>query len=316
MKIVVYTSCLPVKNNKQEKIDALVKFCQGVQLVGDTGILHSGYTLVDADVAVILGWVHEGSKRTPHLKLRQDIINQQRLLNKKVLCIDSSLFLYKDKKNPKHYLRYSFDGVFPNTGEYCDQFPDSQKWSRISADLNCQLQNYKTSGSHVLLCLQRQGGWSMGGKNILDWATKTINKIRTHSNRPIVLRPHPGDKTIIDYKKFVANFPNVKLSDDTRSLMNDLEDCWAVVNHNSSPTVGAAIEGYPIFVTDPEHSQCKDIANTDLSLIETPARPDRQAWVERLAMSHWNFTDLESGACWSHMRQFVGQQSLANVEPS
>jgi hypothetical protein len=248
--------------------------------------------------------------------LRQDVINQQRALNKKVLCIDSSLFLYKDTKNPKHYLRYSFNGVFPNTGEYCDQTPDAHKWNQLSVDLNCQLQDYKTNGSHILLCLQRQGGWSMGGKNILDWAKDTIIKIRQHSDRPILLRPHPGDKTIIDYGNFVNSFLNVTLSDATQSLMNDLENCWAVVNHNSSPTVGAAIEGYPIFVTDPEHSQCIDIANTELSQIETPNRPDRQAWVERLAMSHWNFTDLESGACWRHMRHFVGQQSLASVEPS
>ena len=67
----------------------------------------------------------------------------------------------------------------------------------------------------------------------------------------------------------------------------------------------SAIEGIPIFVTDPERSQCADIANTDLSLIEKPNMPDRQAWAERLAMSHWNFDELKSGECWHHMRQYV-----------
>jgi hypothetical protein len=69
--------------------------------------------------------------------------------------------------------------------------------------------------------------------------------------------------------------------------------------------VAAAIEGYPIFVTDPDRSQCQEIANTDLSQIESPQMPERQAWVERLSMFHWDFDELQSGKCWAHMRQFV-----------
>ena len=87
--------------------------------------------------------------------------------------------------------------------------------------------------------------------------------------------------------------------------MDDLKDCWAVVNHNSSPTVGSVIEGYPIFVTDPDRSQSTAVANTDLSSIETPAMPDRQAWVERIAMCHWNQQEIMSGAAWQHIRKFV-----------
>lgn len=90
------------------------------------------------------------------------------------------------------------------------------------------------------------------------------------------------------------------------NLMHDLHQCWAVINHNSSPAVAAAIEGYPVFVTDPERSQCQEIANTDLAQIESPVLPDRLAWVQRLAMSHWKFDELRSGAAWRHIRQFVG----------
>ena len=87
--------------------------------------------------------------------------------------------------------------------------------------------------------------------------------------------------------------------------MDDLQNCWAVVNHNSSPTVGSVIEGYPIFVTDPVRSQCTPVANTELSLIETPAMPDRQSWVERIAMCHWSHQDVVSGAAWRHIRTYI-----------
>ena len=78
-----------------------------------------------------------------------------------------------------------------------------------------------------------------------------------------------------------------------------------MVNHNSSPTVGSAIEGYPIFVTDPGRSQSTEVANTDLKLLENPAMPNRQAWVERIAMSHWSQTEIMSGEAWRHMRTYV-----------
>jgi hypothetical protein len=71
--------------------------------------------------------------------------------------------------------------------------------------------------------------------------------------------------------------------------------------------VGAAIEGYPIFVTDYTKSQCREIANTDLSQIETPFLFYRQNWVERISMFHWNFEELKSGECWQHMRQYIGK---------
>jgi hypothetical protein len=89
------------------------------------------------------------------------------------------------------------------------------------------------------------------------------------------------------------------------NLLDDLKGSWAVVNHNSSPVVAAAIEGYPIFVTDPGKSQCQEIANIDFAQIEAPRMPDRQQWVDRLSMSHWKFDELQAGDTWKHMRKFI-----------
>jgi hypothetical protein len=90
-------------------------------------------------------------------------------------------------------------------------------------------------------------------------------------------------------------------------LTDDLHKAWAVVTYNSSPGVAGAIEGVPVFVTDtnPRRSQAFPVANTDVSQIESPKTFERQAWLERLAMSHWNFAETSSGEAWQHMRQFV-----------
>jgi len=307
--IAVYHRSIPNKKN-QEKVDILRFFSQGAKLLNEQVYDVDHYNVLDSDVAIIQGWIAPDQPATPHGDLRARVLKNQLSRSKFVVAVDSNLFLYSNTDNPLHYLRYSFNGVFPTTGNYCDSPVNSERWKRVSKDLNLSLKDYRKSGNHILLCMQRNGGWSMGNLDNQDWALETIKKIRQHSTRPIVIRLHPGDK---ETKRIIkAGGPLCKLKFDYsitlsryENLLDDLKNCWAVVNHNSSPVVGAAIEGYPVFVTDPDKSQCNDIANTDFSKIETPNLPDRQSWVERISMFHWKFDELKSGECWSHMRTFI-----------
>jgi hypothetical protein len=312
MKFVSYLACLPPNNKNSEKNEILDRFPLGVTYLGqDQVVIQESKTLIDADVALMVGWVHEDSKQTAHLEFRRQIIAHQKKRGKRVLLADSNLFLYKDKTNPHHYLRYSFDGIFPNTGEYCDKKIDSDRWKKLSKTTGISLRDYRTNGNHILLCLQRNGGWSMGGFDVVDWTAQTIRLLRLHTDREIVIRAHPGDKGSKGYLspnnliKKIGLLKGVRLSRAGAELTDDLKHCWAVVNYNSSPTVAAAVEGFPIFVTDAERSQCAEIANTNLKNIENPDMPDRQKWIERLAMFHWNFDEISNGECWSHMRNFV-----------
>lgn len=312
MKFVSYLKCLPPNNKNLEKNDILEKFPLGVAYLGlDEVIIHEDSNIINADVALMVGWVHEESKDSQHLQFRKKIIDFQKSEEKRVLLADSNLFLYKNKSNPLHYLRYSFDGIFPNTGEYCDKNIDSGRWKKISQDIGLNLKDYRTNGNHILLCLQRNGGWSMRGFDVIDWTAQTIKLLRLHTDRDIVIRAHPGDKGSKNYLspnnliKRIGLLKGVRLSKEGSELQDDLKNCWAVINHNSSPAVGAAIEGYPVFVTDAIRSQCYDIANTNLKNIENPNLPDRQKWIERISMFHWKFDELVTGECWSHMRAYV-----------
>jgi hypothetical protein len=310
LTVVSYHAGMPANNTNKEKPAILDNFIHGVNAVGDHGISHYLPSILDCDVAVIQGFVHEHSKDSPHLRLRGLVVETQLRKNKYVVTADSNLFLYVDKTNSMHYLRYSFNGVFPNTGIYCDTNIDPTRWQKISRNLNISLKDYRTSGNHILLCLQRNGGWSMGPIDVQDWANETIHKIRQYTDRPIVVRLHPGDKGSREAIKPGHPKCKIKFSKDVRlstneKLTDDLKNCWAAINYNSSPVVGAAIEGVPIFVLDPAKSQCAEIANTDLTQIENPQLLDRQKWAERLSMFHWNFDELRSGECWTHMKKFV-----------
>jgi len=166
---VAYYRGIPPSNNNPEKPLILDNFIAGVNASGDTGIAHKEMSLLDCDVAFIQGFVHEHGKSAPHLMLRKNAVEKQKAVGKRSLIVDSNLFLYADPGNTKRYLRYSFDGVFPNTGFYFDTDIDPIRWQKISKNLNLSLKDYRKTGRHILLCLQRNGGWSMKGMPVQEW---------------------------------------------------------------------------------------------------------------------------------------------------
>ena len=302
---VAYYAGIPPGNKNLEKPAILDNFIAGVNACGDQGIAHRAMTTLPCDVALIQGFVHENGKDLPHLRLRKAAVDLQKNNGKRSLIVDSNLFLYADPANTKTYLRYSFDGVFPTTGFYFDRDIDPSRWQKISRNLNISLKPYRIEGNHILVCLQRNGGWSMRGFNVIDWMNQTINQIRQYSKkRTIVVRAHPGDKKIKSMLQI--NHKNVILSKND-NIVDDLKGAWATIVYNSSPSVASLIEGIPVFLTDPlpQHSQTYGIANTDLGLLENPLLPDRQQWIERLSMCHWSFDELKSGEAWKFFRQYI-----------
>jgi len=300
--IRIYYAGIPANNKNKEKEDVLKNFHIGIHSDQSTEVRDTNWQ--PSDLAVLQGWVHANSGNTPHLMFRRKVIQEQKRIGKSTLAIDSNLFLYKDPGNIKQYLRFSLNDVFPTTGNYFTDNIDPNRWKQIKKDLNFDLQPWRTKGKHILICLQRNGGWSMGNVNVMDWCRQTINTIKKYSDRPIVVRAHPGDKKAQSYLKL--NYPNVIISKNP-SIMGDLHKCWAVVTYNSSPGVASAIEGIPVFVTDPNPkiSQAYEVANTNLASIENPSMPDRQEWIEKISMSHYNFNDLKSGKAWNIIRNYI-----------
>ena len=300
---VAYYGGIPPHNNNLEKPMILDNFLTGVRNSGDTAIAQTAMQVVpNADVALIQGFVHEHGKTAPHLVLRRNAVEQQINNGKKALIVDSNLFLAYDSGNVNRYLRYSFNGVFPTTGFYFDTDVDPNRWTKISSKLGIQMKPWRTSGNHILVCLQRNGGWSMRGYNSVQWANDTIATLREITDRPIIVRGHPGDKKT----RYFPQHKDVFLSSNP-SIIQDLQGAWATVLYNSSPRVVSAIEGVPVFLTDPEpeHSQSHEVSNTKIKRINDPKLFDREDWVQKLAMCHWNFEELASGEAWRHFRRYL-----------
>lgn len=316
MKVCCFLSTLPAKTleaakKHDRKMDTFRNFARGVKAAGDEIETVTDLRYVPCDVAFILGWVHEHGKDAPHLRLRQQILDQQRSRGDRTVIADSNLFLFADSNNPHYYLRYSFDGVFPDTGEYCDQNPDPARWGIIKKHMKIEVLPWRTQGDHVLLCLQRDGGWSMAGYDVASWCLNTVTQLRRHTQRPIRIRAHPGDKKSYRYVKYICDtlvkqgVRNFFISEPELTLQQELVGAWALVNHNSSPAVAAAISGIPVISTDIVRSQARDVSSPELSQIESLPTFERTPWLNRLAQCHWSYEDLATGRAWQHMRQWV-----------
>lgn len=297
---------IPPGNTNPEKPAIIVNFIEGVWRTGDEGTIVTDYTPVDADVAVVQGFVHPGSKNSLHLNLRKSVFEKQQRDGKRSIIVDSNLFLYADRGNTRGYLRFSYDGIFPNTGEYCNAVPDPQRWSKISQELGLSLKPAKRDGRDILICCQRDGGWSMGEHKLMPWLVKTITQIKQYSDRKIVIRFHPGDKNVLNHKRAFARYrlPNVTVTHN-ENILQDFVTAHAVVNYNSSPAIAAAIEGVPTFVLDPKHSQARDVAHHSLSELENIQEFDRELWAHRMAQMHWNLQELKDGTAWQHLRKWA-----------
>lgn len=306
ISVASYLMGIPPGNKNPEKPKIIVNFIEGVWAAGDKGEIVCDYNPVDADVAVVQGFVHPGSKPGEHLKLRKAVFEKQQREGKRSIIVDSNLFLYADKGNTNKFLRYSYDGIFPSTGEYCNSNPNPARWELISKRLSIKLKPWKKDGNDILLCCQRDGGWSMSGQSLLPWVVKTVTQIRKFSDRRIVIRFHPGDKNILNHKRMLARYrlPNVIVSHQ-ENILQDFTTAQCVINYNSSPAVAAAIEGVPVIVLDPERSQAAEVSHHSLDNIENLQEFDRETWIHKMAQMHWTLDELKDGTAWNHLRKWA-----------
>lgn len=300
MKLAIYLSAVPAKTKNQFKRDLLTNFAIGVRAAGDDVIVIDDVdAIVDADIAVIQGWI--GMKSAPHLEQRRRVIAAQQAAGRHTLIIDSNLFGFLDPGNRDRYLRYSLDGIFPTTGYYFDHAVDPARWQEIKNTYGWNEREWQRHGQTILICLQREGGWSMDGFSVTDWLDAILPVIQRTSSRPVVLRPHPGSLRIVPELK--KRWPRLSVSEGT-DIRQDLQQAWCTITYNSSPAVASLLWGVPTFVTDPDpkRSQAWPCVNTDLATIEQPRRDDRTPLYHKLAQSHFATSNIATGDAWRFMR--------------
>lgn len=304
LDVVVYVSSVANPHKHPRKVACLESFAAGVQRLGKRVLVEHHGQYHPSRLAVILGWATAATKGGANITLRKQIISEQHRSGAHVMCIDASCFKYLD--NHSSYLRYSIGGPFYDQANYANQNSTNDQWNRVKKDLGVDLYPEQINNGHVLVCMQRDGGFSMKEINPISWLDQKIQQIRKHTDRPIMIRPHPGAYKPVDFAKYHKQ-AGITIANPLASRLTDnLKQAQSAVFFNSSASVAAVCAGVPIFVDD---SSCVSwrVANTDIAMINSPQRFDRTQWMYDLAAAHWTDQDGREGRIYQKFLPHITQ---------
>ena len=232
------------------------------------GLVSQGHTVVyhdhTADVAVIWSMLWTGRMRP-----NQEVYDAFRRQGKPVIVAEVGMIqrgqTWKVGINGTGIGSYNFDNLIPNR----------------AAALGLSLRPWR-SGTNIVIAMQRHDSQQWAGlPSINAWLDNVVKEIKQHSNRPIVVRPHPRGASPLPQGCLIDKPKMTHGTYDDFDFDRVLATAHCVLNWNSGPGPQAVIHGVPAFV-GPD-SLASPIANWDLSQIENPPRPDRTAWLEQLA---------------------------------
>lgn len=172
---------------------------------------------------------------------------------------------------------------------------------------------WKQDGEYILLCMQKVGDASLRDADVFEWTENTVNDIRKHTDRKIIIRPHPlyrKSSLHNTLKEKVLNVPNTHwqetdlLKDGFVSIQEQLQKAWCTVTYTSGSGIDAVINGIPNIACD-TGSMVYDVSSKDIAEVENPYRGEKKEWTNRIAHCQWSIDEFESGECWKHVSKSI-----------
>jgi hypothetical protein len=125
--------------------------------------------------------------------------------------------------------------------------------------------------------------------DMTQWVHDTVIQLRQHTDRPIVVRPHP---------RCNIPLPAGVTTEQPRRLTNTYDSydmhyrCHAVVNYNSGPGIQAAIAGTRPIV---DHTSLAHPVSVTWADIEKPYAVDRDAWLVKICHTEYTTQEIKQG---------------------
>jgi len=161
---------------------------------------------------------------------------------------------------------------------------------------NLKLKPWRVDGEYIIICGQHDKSHQWRNQPPMsNWILDTISTIREHTEKTIIIRPHPRSPLpLIEYEfKGVQRQDPQKLDGTYDDFDFNYQNAWAVVNWSSNPATQAVIDGIPVFV-GPD-SLAWNVGNNSLTNINDPYMPNRQQWLNDLAYTEWTINEIASG---------------------
>ena len=146
---------------------------------------------------------------------------------------------------------------------------------------------------HIVIAAQHRLSLQVEAlSSIENWIIQQIHMIRCHSDRPIVVRPHPRCPLSL------PTLPNDVTIERPREVVNTYDsfdlafDCHAMVNYNSGPGIQAAIQGVRSLV---HSSSLAYPVSVSIEQIEKPYDLDRDQWLVEICHTEYNVEEIAQG---------------------
>lgn len=144
----------------------------------------------------------------------------------------------------------------------------------------------------IIVAAQHRSSLQLAGVELESWITQQITKIKQHTDRPIVVRPHPRCRLSTELLPKETQYETPHKLSNTYDSFDMHFDCHAVVNYNSGPGIQAAISG-----TRPIVDKTSLAAPVAVSIdnIEKTYEVDRDQWLVEICHTEYTLQEIEQG---------------------
>ena len=201
------------------------------------------------------------------------------------------------------WIRFSWNSFFMDEGLH-PYDPSYDRWNELQKRYNLEIYPQKIRGDYILFSLQLDGDSALNRliyKNIeyKDYCCNIIKKIKKLTDRPILIRSHPLDKTVITHIQSV--FGDTIHYSSYPDLYQDLDRSYCMVTYNSTSSVESTLYGTPTIVLD-SSAVSYEVSNK-INNIESLSEFNLDNWLQKIAFMQWQGNELTDGYVWNLLKQ-------------
>ena len=158
--------------------------------------------------------------------------------------------------------------------------------------------------SEILIATQHSRSLQWQGQPSMEqWIRDTIVKIKRHSSRRIVVRPHPRSQIREKFADAVIEIPKKLINTYDEYDIN--YDYHCVINHNAGPSVQAVINGTPTIC---DSSSLAFAVSEKWENLENPQLPNREEWFLKLCHTEWTVEEISQGIPLKRLENYLEEK--------
>lgn len=158
--------------------------------------------------------------------------------------------------------------------------------------LGISLAQQYNSQPHIVIAAQHRNSLQLEGVDMEAWISRQIRTIRSVTDRPIHVRPHPRCKLNLEFLPRDVEYEIPHKLANTYDSFDMHFNCHAVVNYNSGPGIQAGISGTRPIVDKTSLAYPVSVSIED---IEKSYEINRDLWLTEICHTEYTLDEIQKG---------------------